>query len=786
MEMMTTNEVTAGQTLADDVLTRYPRARSPRARLRDAVDRLVGADPGLNQLRMALQAALGIGVGLGLAYLFVRLTGALQLAAGSAPPPARSAADHATLLMLMLLAGLVAMQATLVVQERTVRGQVLFSLLLPVLMTAILVLGLLVGPYLVLSLVFLVVALAVAVYLRRFGQRGLGAGMFVFFGAFFGFFLHTELALRDAGWILVDLEIGVLASLLVRVAFFRPDPEAALARMRRSQRARARRLLARGIDVLAAQEQRRIPTLAERIRRQSVRLNETTLIIDAQLADTRPQTAAVEAHRSFDAELALSNCARFAVALAVKGAPSVVRGSAAVALAALRDGDRAGVSDAVAELRRIPRGADTMSVLASRLAASVERYAGARDRLDAPIADDEIAAAAGGDFTPAVQLVGGWLPGSTPVSTEASTTRGRTLFDRATMAPYLRTSIQAVVAATLAVVAGYAVSAQRVYWAVLTVFVCFLQATNAGEHLRRAVFRGAGTAIGVVLGDLLVHLTGGRIWASVVIVLVSMFFGVLLIRVNYTFLSIAITVVIAQLYVQLGDFGWPVLLLRLAQTAVGVVAVIVTVLFIVPLRPQRVLTTGVLQWIRALSKLLDGMLDRLDGRREPLRPMVRQLDAAYAALVTAATPLPGPTVFGRAGTRILVLTSATRQYARSLAASLEDAEDAGAQLPAADDPALRGAAEQLYTSLQAIEHRLATGEHGTYVRAASLLALALDDLRQRRSPGADVLHDLSLLDGTLAGLAIALGMDVTDHDTGQLTANIARFADQSHAGPSPN
>lgn len=78
----------------------------------------------------------------------------------------------------------------------------------------------------------------------------------------------------------------------------------------------------------------------------------------------------------------------------------------------------------------------------------------------------------------------------------------------------------------LAVLAGGAVSGPRVYWAGLTVFFSFLMVTNTGEQLRRALFRLAGTAIGIVLSDLLVHLTGERVWGSLLIVLVSMFLGV--------------------------------------------------------------------------------------------------------------------------------------------------------------------------------------------------------------------------------------------------------------------
>jgi uncharacterized membrane protein YgaE (UPF0421/DUF939 family) len=757
-------KVAAEGGLIDDALTQQAPASSPGAWARDAVDRLVGSDPGLNRLRLALQSVLGVGVGLGLTYLFVRLTGALQLPAGSASASARAATDRANLLLLMLMAAMVAWQATLVVQERTLKSQVLLSLLLPLPMTAALVLGLVVGSREVLSLVFLVAALAASVYVRHFGARGRAVGTVIFFGAFFGFALHRELGLRDTGWILVDLEVGVLATLLVRAAFFRPDPEAALARMRHSQRARARRLLSLGVGVLAEQDQDRVEALALDIRRQWARLNETGLMIDAQLAESHPRTAAIEAHRSFDAELALSDCARFAVALATKGAPSAVRGPAAAALCALRAYDLVAASDAVAALR-LPRGQDHTGMLASRMAASAEHYAHSREHLYDPIDDDEIRAAAGADFAPAVTLAGGWLPGSTPVSAEASTSAGRAGLDRPTMPTHVRSTIQVTVAGTIAVLAGHAIPEQRVYWAILTVYVCFVQATNASEQLRKAVFRALGTAIGIVLGDLLVHLTGGQVWASVAIVLSAIFLGVYLIRINYTFLTIGITVVIAQLYAHLGDFGWPVLLSRLAETAVGATAVIVTVVFIVPLRPQRVLTAAVLQWMRALRTLLDAVLDHLDGEGEPLQPLVRKADAAYAALVATAKPLRG---FGHTSsqiTQLLGLATATRQYTRSLTGWTEDAESTEAQLSIADSPSLHAAAEQLRASLQAFEHRLTTGEQGTYVRSASLLAPALDELRQQPSRLADALRDLTLLDGALAGLAMALRMDVTDHDT---------------------
>ena len=178
--------------------------------------------------------------------------------------------------------------------------------------------------------------------------------MIAFNGAFLGFFLHAQLGLGDLGWLAADLAIGVLASLVVRFALFRPDPGRTLARMRRSWEARVRRLLALGAAVLREDDERGARQLRDRLRRQLVRLNESTLMIDAQLAQTRPRTAAVEAQRLFDTELALSNCARFAAALATTGAPADVRRRAAAVLTALVKGQEATLPALLAELRTGP------------------------------------------------------------------------------------------------------------------------------------------------------------------------------------------------------------------------------------------------------------------------------------------------------------------------------------------------------------------------------------------------------------------------------------------------
>ncbi len=782
--------------LTDDVLTEAPRAPTLRAYLREGVDRLVGADPGLNQLRTALQAVLGIAVAVGLVSLFVHLTHALQLSTSSAPAATVAVYNHALLIVAMLLGGMVAMMAGFTVTDSTARGQVISTLILPFPMLAAMAGGLALGPHRVASLVYLVLLLAVAVYVRRWGPRGFAAGLVGFNGGFLGFFLHTELNLSDLGWLAADLAIGVVASLLVRFVLLRPDPQRTLRRMRRSWEARSRRLLTLSAAVLGAQDERSRQALQRRLGRQVIRLNESTLMIDAQLAESEPSAAESQAQRLFRAEVALSNCARFATALSATGGEHELCEQSRLAVAAVL---AAQWRAPVAQLRRAEGTTARTTGLAHRLAESLAEFAETRMLIDQAITDRTGEAASGeaasGEgqaaplpaYVPAVALNAGFLPGSVPVSTEASTTPGRGgLLDRSAMPPYLRAAIQITVAATLAVVVGDLVSGQRLYWAVLATFLAFMATTNSGEQVRKALFRVAGTAVGIVVGDLLVRVTGGHVWSSLLIVLVALFFGIYLIRINYTFMVIGITVTMSQLYAQLGEFSWQLLLLRLGETAIGVGAVIVTVLVILPLRPQRVLTTGVLLWFRSLTELVDSSLNGLTGGDVVrLRPAVRELDAAYAALEATAAPLRSAT-YGRKSTQlseIRAISAAARSYARSLAAQTEAAAGGGIGLTAR--LALADAAAQLRASMAEIEVRIETGGHGTYTRSAALIEVAARELPSgddtvedaaTATAAEDALRDLTLLDGALARLAAALQMDIADHDTTTARLDVATNA----------
>jgi uncharacterized membrane protein YgaE (UPF0421/DUF939 family) len=771
-----------------------------RDRWEEAVDQLVGSDPGLIRLRQALQAVTTIGVALAADYGFVKVTGALQTTvpagATAAERAAAASGNHALLVIALLLGALVGMLSVLGVNDTTARRQVVSVLIVPVPVVGAMALGLSLGGHRALALASFPVLLMLGTLARRWGQRGTLIGMPLFVGDFIGFFLYGVVHFGDLGWIAAEVVIGALASIAVRLVLFFPDAGAALRRSQRSWEARARTVAAVA-ETTFAQGPGTDAGLARQLRRRLVRLNEAALMIDAQLAEpgALPDgSSAQQLHeRLFDAELGLTNAARFAEALRRVELSDAERVDVAGALRALRSGDladataraaaiqtRLGVT-AADELGEPGAGADgphrPRRVLLHRFATSVSLAADALDEWMAMgMADDD---ATGAVFVPAVTLAGGWLPGSGPVSAETSQRSGGHGQDRLALPPYVRTAVQIGIAVGLSVVVGDVVSGRRFYWAVIAAFVSFTGVNTSMEQVRKAAQRVAGTVVGIVIGSAVAHVDGTSDILAVVAVLVSMFFAIYLIRVSYAFMVIGITVMISQLYEQLGELSNSVLLLRLGETAIGAVIAMATVVVVLPLRMRRVLAVALADLLRATSDLVAEALRELaePGRPGDLATRARAVDLAYQTVVVTARPLRRLGESGRWAQRVVSGSSGLRHYARNLVRDVPMAHGA-----AEGEAALLAAAgEHLLGSIGLVADVFdGAGGDGPFVRSASrwstLEQHALDALRRAGSRRADRLpdavevvmaaRDLQLLDAALAELAALAGLDVQDLDTG--------------------
>jgi uncharacterized membrane protein YccC len=782
-----------------------PDAPSPGRTVRrhDLVDRFLGSDPGLNRLRTALMTVLTIGLILQAEWLLVHFTGALQIrtAPGVAHHAAQSAqaaqvavANHDYLVIMMLFGAILGMLSGFGVVEPDARGQLISVLFLPVPMFLALALGIAVGGHRILSLVLLAVILAAGTYLRRFGPRGVASGMLLFMGFFFGFFLHGTITPGDLGWVAAALAVGDAVALVVRFGLFYPRPAKALQRTQRSYAARARKVAALALELFED------PVHGERdVRRLSrhlVRLNEAALMVDAQLGDpaavAEGSSGQLLHQRLFDIELAVTNIARFAEAMARLDLPADQCAEVQLALRDIASSNLAGAAQHAQKLRSLltvtPPAPDPASaplasgedlttvVVPHRFAGSVIALAAAGSEwmaLGQTAKTPESAKPAAGQapFEPAVTLFGGWLPGSAQVSAVASAEQGRGTDrgDRVRLAPHTRAAIQVGIAVGASIALGDLVSGRRFYWAVIAAFITFMGVNNSGEQARKGLFRIAGTVVGIGIGSLLVTAVGHHPYWSVAVILLSLFFGFYLMRINYAFMVVGITVTVSQLYVELGEFSNSLLGLRLAETAIGASVAIIVVTLVLPLRTRRVLRVALREHVHAVAALTHHATCRFLGEdcsETTLRADARAIDASHQALEATAQPLRR-NLFGRFDEdtgQVMRLAAASRHYSRNLVNDVERIGPLDAEMRL--DIARAGAT--LRASLDVLADSFTGPTAGEYTRSSALFDRTERRLEEGSARIGDdqlAIRDLSLIDGAMAKLAELAGLPVTDFDT---------------------
>jgi uncharacterized membrane protein YgaE (UPF0421/DUF939 family) len=757
-------------------------ASPPRAgvRIRDSwFDRFVASDPGLGRLRFALQNTVTIAAILGAEWLFVHFTHALQIQTHGAHLAAAQAAQVAgvnryLLIIAMVLGGLVGLFSSLGVLDPTPKGQLVSVLLLPVPAAAAFTLGLALSGHRLIDLILLPVVLAIANYGRRFGARGFAVGLCVSILFVIGVVSHNAIKIGQVGWPVAEIGVGVLAALVVRFVLFYPRPAKALRRTQRAYTARASKVAAMALALFddADHSERDV----RRLHHQLVRLNEAALMVDGQLgnpAAVGTGTSGQLLHqRLFDAELALTNTARFAQTMGQLNLSTDERRDARRALVGVVDGDahtakvHAGtLLDLLRTAGGLLAGEDRAEVVILRgFATSVTAWADAVTDSTTPGATGAHDAA----FQSQVRLGGGWLPAAGAVSAMASLESGERLADRTRLAPYTRSAIQMAVAVAAAVIFGDLLSGSRFFWAVITVFVIFTGTNNSSEQSIKAVFRAAGTAVGFILGSLLAHVAGHDhpYWALAVILL-TLFLSFYLNRINYGVSAVGITVVLALAFGQQGVFSDSLLLLRVEETAIGAAIGIVVAAVVFPLRTGLILRVALRRYSQAVGRLVEHATAVLVGEDHDdttLRADARALDAAYQEVLATAQPT-GRNLFGGPTdktARVLRLATATRHYSRNL---VNDVETTG-PLDSGAFPAVERASSTLHQSLNVIAGAINGPRDVTYARSSTLFDRAERDIERTDTPhdGQLPIRNLKLIDATMADMAELMGLPITDHD----------------------
>lgn len=599
----------------------FSLARERARHLRDAV---VGSDPGLSRLRMATGAAVAMATALAVELVVARLRDA----------------DAMGTLVGMLLGAVVAMMGSMALGSGTAWVKVRTAAGFPVAIGLGMLGGVVTGGHTRAMLAAFVAVMFVAVFVRRFGIPFFFYGFMLWMGYFFGSFLHATWVMVP--WLLAEVAIASAWVLLLSLTVLRTNPQRTLGRVRRSFDARAHRMADALTALLSGEEDRSARSHARQLRRLhslQAQVGEAALMIEAWSGEqgALPPEWAPQAlrRRVLDVQLALDGIAAGGEEL--RNATAQIREAASATTRALSLGRTATAAHRADELerlaQRLPEGRHRRA--AALLADSVREYAVlVREAGNPPEVEPT-------DFTPSVSLAMGYLPGSVSVARDVEAL-GRHWNPLSRLDFTTRQAVQVAVAGALAIVLGRWLDQTRYYWAVIAAFIAFTGTGSRMETFFKASNRVLGTLVGLVAGIELAHVTTGHpAWILTTIVL-SMFCGFYLVRINYACMIFFVTIMVAQLYTVLHEFSDQLLVLRLEETVLGAAAGILVGLLVTPLSTRD--TVRLAQ--RDLLTSLAALLDRVAGR-QPEDPeaesdpeaLMRDVENQMRELALVAAPL---------------------------------------------------------------------------------------------------------------------------------------------------
>ena len=149
-----------------------------------------------------------------------------------------------------------------------------------------------------------------------------------------------------------------------------------------------------------------------------------------------------------------------------------------------------------------------------------------------------------------------------------------------------RVAIRITLAAGLAMAGGLALSPHRWFWAVITVYVVFLNTRSRGDTIYKAAQRIAGTLLGITAGLATATFMGNHTGLQIAVLLLSVFGMYYFYVVSYTVGVFCVTMMLGMIYGTLGEPLEALFVLRLEETALGAIAAIVVAFFVLPARTR--------------------------------------------------------------------------------------------------------------------------------------------------------------------------------------------------------
>ncbi|MFJ9737144.1 FUSC family protein [Streptomyces sp. NPDC101166] len=245
--------------------------------------------------------------------------------------------------------------------------------------------------------------------------------------------------------------------------------------------------------------------------------------------------------------------------------------------------------------------------------------------------------------------------------------------------PTTRQAFQATAASGLALLVGQLLSEERWYWAVGTVWWIFVNTASRGETLVRGFRRIFGTVIGIAVGLLVAVPLHGAPAPTAALVAVCVFGIFYTAAVSYSWMMLAVTVMVSLLYGLLGVLDPSLLGLRLAETGVGALCAALAVALVLPVTTHATNDAWIQRALRCVHDCTAEAAARLAGddtadpagRVAELEQLLGRVRLSVAPLVHPLNPVLGRK---RRARQVLALLDDCAREIRGLVAVAADPE----------------------------------------------------------------------------------------------------------------